>query len=663
MTPNRSIIRWLLLLVVLLAYARLAYHLGTRDLWLDEAFSLQRAEADWPSLITGGLKIADAPDAPAVTDPHPFGFYALLKLVVGLLGSSEFALRYAALSAMVLLIPTAWVLARLLTRRRVTPPTTPVWVFLVVAFNPFYLWYGQEARMYAQVAWLATLSTYALLRWLEAVPGSRPARRWLSGYTVSILLLLGSHFFSILILPVHALVAYLSLVPTSRRRALWTGGGILALALVPGLVAVWLVVHEPGAVGHFASVGLPILLIDLVSAFSVGLSMDATPARWIGLAVLAFPIIGSIYAWSRRWFEPALAVLLPLWIVTPVLLLAAINLWRPAYMTARELTLVSSAYLLTASAGLAWLWQRWRALTMLVAVGLLGVTLYSTINYYRSPVFDKGDLSGMGDYLRQELRPGDLVLIEPSSWWRMFEYYLPWPEVTQGADKGLQTGWEEIGPPANDPAAATADLERWNRAYRRIWLARGREQSPTSQWLQAHNCRIWDLGFESPISYLRLELFQSQAPIPDQLPDTIQHRFDAVFGGELRLLGYDVGQAVSPEAAVPVTLYWQAVTPLTRHDKYKIALSSAATGERVTVTEREPFDGCWPTTRWPPGSIVVEQTGLHAPGVGRPDDYRLTFQVYDADTLDLLPVTQAQGIAVEADGLTLIAPAPVRWPQ
>jgi len=65
----------------------------------------------------------------------------------------------------------------------------------------------------------------------------------------------------------------------------------------------------------------------------------------------------------------------------------------------------------------------------------------------------------------------------------------------------------------------------WNSAHRRIWLARAAETSETSQWLQQHNCRIWDLGFESPISYLRLELFQSSAPIPDHLPagDAIQH--------------------------------------------------------------------------------------------------------------------------------------------
>jgi uncharacterized membrane protein len=659
----RAVARWLLLLLVLAAFARGVYRLDSRNLWLDEAFSLQRAEAGWPEVVAGGLKVADTPGAAAVTDPHPFGYYALLKPALALFGSSEFALRFSSAIATTLLVPATWALARLLARRTVVPGSTPAWVALLATASPFYLWYAQEARMYALVALLAVLSTFMLLRWLEtAAPAGHP-RWWLAGYVASIVLLLSAHFFSLLILPVHAGVAYLSLAPQSRRRAVLVAALILALALVPALAALWLVLSEPGAVGHFATASPLLLATDLIATFAVGLSMDAPQARLLGLATLALAILGVAYGWGRRRQENALWLLLPAWVLVPTLLIAVANIWRPAYMTARQMTLISAAYLLLVSAGIAWLWQRWPWAGTLSAVGLVAAMLYSSANYYQSPQFDKGDLSGMGDYVRAELRPGDLVLVEPSSWWRLFRYYLPLDQLRQGAGNGQGTDWHEVALPGTGPGALETLMPGWNSAHRRIWLARAAETSETSQWLQQHNCRIWDLGFESPISYLRLELFQSSAPIPDHLPagDAIQHPFEAVFADQVRLLGYDLGQPVTPDSAIPITLYWQAVAPMDQRYKYKIGLVAASTGEQVAVTEREPFDGCWPTTHWVPGQAIVEKTGLHAPVAGPPGEYVMTIQMYDAETLDHLPVSQAAGIQDQPDGHTLVVPENLTW--
>jgi hypothetical protein len=395
----------------------------------------------------------------------------------------------------------------------------------------------------------------------------------------------------------------------------------------------------------------------------MGLSMDAPQARLLGLVALALAILGASYGWARRHQERALWLLLPAWVLVPTVLIAVANTWRPAYMTARQMTLISAAYLLLVSAGIAWLWQRWQWAGALSALGLVAAMLYSTANYYQSPQFDKGDLSGMGDTVRAELRPGDLVLVEPSSWWRLFRYYLPLDQLRQSAGNRQDTNWHEVALPGTGPEAREALLQQWNAEHRRIWLARAAEPSETSQWLQQHNCRIWDLGFESPISFLRLELFQSLAPIPDQLPDGggIEHPFEATFADQVRLLGYDLGEPVTPDSAIPITLYWQGMAPMDRRYKYKIGLLAAATGEQVAVTEREPFDGCWPTTHWLPGQTVVEATGLHAPVAAPPEEYTMTIQIYDAETLDLLPVTQAVGIQVQPDGQTLIAPENLVW--
>ena len=79
-----------------------------------------------------------------------------------LLGKSEFALRLPSAAAATLFLPICWALARRLARRGSVPPAAPAFAALLAAVSPFYLWYGQEVRMYAQVGFLALLSLYLL---------------------------------------------------------------------------------------------------------------------------------------------------------------------------------------------------------------------------------------------------------------------------------------------------------------------------------------------------------------------------------------------------------------------------------------------------------------------------------------------------------------------
>ena len=60
-----------------------------------------------------------------------------------------------------------------------------------------------------------------------------------------------------------------------------------------------------------------------------------------------------------------------------------------------------------------------------VAACLVAAMTYSTINYHVSPVYDNGDLAGMGEYLRERIQPGDALLTQPVPWGRLYRYYLP----------------------------------------------------------------------------------------------------------------------------------------------------------------------------------------------------------------------------------------------
>lgn len=70
-----------------------------------------------------------------------------------------------------------------------------------VAINPFFLWYGQEARPYALWAALTLLSTYLLLR-ISFVHKS--SRKLILAYIVSLVCLLSTHYLALYVIPVHA---------------------------------------------------------------------------------------------------------------------------------------------------------------------------------------------------------------------------------------------------------------------------------------------------------------------------------------------------------------------------------------------------------------------------------------------------------------------------
>ena len=159
--------QWGLLLLLLLTFARLTMSLGAKDLWLDEAFSLQRAESDWPAVVAGIIHIGDGVESVSTIDQHPFGFFVLLGLMLRAAGTSEFVLRFPSVMVATLIVPAAWILARRLERCRALPPGAAGWAAFLAAVNPFYLWYGQEVRMYALVALMALLSTYMVLGWSE----------------------------------------------------------------------------------------------------------------------------------------------------------------------------------------------------------------------------------------------------------------------------------------------------------------------------------------------------------------------------------------------------------------------------------------------------------------------------------------------------------------
>jgi hypothetical protein len=152
-----------------------------------------------------------------------------------------------------------------------------------------------------------------------------------------------------------------------------------------------------------------------------------------------------------------------------------------------------------------------------------------------------------------------------------------------------------------------------------------------------------------------VDLLLSQSPVLAQPPAAIQHRVDAVFGGQVRLIGYDVGRPLLPDGAIPVTLYWQPTSQIGRRYKYILRLV-ASDGKTLSTTEREPYNGALPTPAWPAGATIMEYSEIPPAARERQDKTRLVLQMYDSETLEKLPVTSASGAEMGQDAHTVVLP-------
>ncbi len=663
-------LRWLLLGLVLLAFTRVVWRLDGKDLWWDESLSLQRAEEGWGALLRGSLVMRDGFSEMFTTDQHPFLFFLLQGILIRLAGNSEFALRFPSVMAATLLVPALWVLAHYFARRDVLPKSTPVWAALLAAVNPFFLWYGQEARPYALWALLAVLSTYLLLRATEAPTFS--VRRFLA-YGVTVSLFLATHYFAVFLVPVHALLLYLWLAARNRYQGLLLALGTLILGGAIGGWAAWSILSQ-GAGGNFHAVSLATLIPDLLNAFSLGLSVNIDNVRWLGWIYGLVALVGV--AWSLRSHHTLArnGWLLPLWIVICIGIILLLNLFQPAYMNARHLSLLGGAFILLVAGGLGVLWPKQKLVTLGLTLLLVTGAGYSTRNYFAMPEkYGNDDYSGMGKYLDENLLPGDLLLISPPFSWRIFDYYLPTAKLDAAARAGLGTAHYGMPLLRNSWEHTFAQLATFQKQYRRIWLARSGThpyidpENKVNKWFAEKNPNsilIREEKFHSPTSFLDLELYVPvDGVVFDGIPPGITHPLDAAFGDQIRVIGYDIGQPIAIGNSLPVTIYWQKLHKKTE-DRYKYILQiieTQADGQMrvVGATEREPYNEAVRTSYWDPGKTIkeyIEVVPTTPLDWQHPERYQLTLQIYHSVTLAKLPVTQSQGATTSEDKQMLLLP-------
>jgi mannosyltransferase len=177
---------WPLVALTLLAAA---LRLGTLDLqsfWYDEAFT--PVHVLHPGLAATLRAFVHTENTPPLWYVVVWGFSRVL-------GTGEIALRLPSALAGIATVPVAWGIGWELARRGVSGRRAAILTAALVAVNPLFIWYSQEARAYAFFVLFAALAMLCMLR-ADREPS--PRRYALFALTGALALL--SHYFAIFLL-------------------------------------------------------------------------------------------------------------------------------------------------------------------------------------------------------------------------------------------------------------------------------------------------------------------------------------------------------------------------------------------------------------------------------------------------------------------------------
>lgn len=221
---SSELAQWLPLTAALVVAAALRFTtIGEQSLWYDEAFT--PVHVLHASLGATLAAVAHHENTPPL-------WYVLIWAWSRVFGLGAVALRFPSGLAGVATVPVAWAIARELAgRRRGSTRGADVCAW-IVAVNPLFVWYSQEARAYALFVLLASV---AMLCFLRAEREPTPGR--LAQFAIAGSLALLSHYFAAFLLAPMALL----LLRRKRRLRVTAPAvavlGLVALALVPLIVS------------------------------------------------------------------------------------------------------------------------------------------------------------------------------------------------------------------------------------------------------------------------------------------------------------------------------------------------------------------------------------------------------------------------------------------
>jgi mannosyltransferase len=398
------------------------YKIGGPSLWRDEAYTKDAI----------GRSVSQIFTLLGHQDSVHGAYYLLMHVIVAVIGTSDVALRFPSLGAMV--IATAFTAA--IGRRaaalaqgpatggradRHIPALTGLLSGLVFATAPYMTFYAQMARSYAIVTMFATIATYLLLR---AYPDGR--WRWWAPYAAAVALTGLFNLFGLLIIAAHGVTLLLtdargSSANGQRGRRVgrvplrWLAACVAALVVLGPLLRVSLGQQE-----QIAWLARP----DFKTIQRLFYDFAGSKELLFPVALLVLAgLVASCLADDWRPLNPT-AVALP-WLVAPPFLLIAVSYAKPVYYE-RYVEFCLPALAICVGAGLTGIVRlasvaplrrlglAWIPATLAVLAGLgIAVLLIGPQRAIRQDAARPDNLRLASAIVAANERPGDVVFYLP----------------------------------------------------------------------------------------------------------------------------------------------------------------------------------------------------------------------------------------------------------
>ncbi|MCS7222750.1 MAG: glycosyltransferase family 39 protein [Anaerolineae bacterium] len=631
--------RWILLGLILIAWAVRLYRLDAQSLWYDEGVTAQVARQ---GLVELTRWTAD--------DIQPPLYYYVVAGWIRLAGASEWGLRFPSAAWGVLIAPLMYVLGRRLYRcPDRTSGQSPARIGLVAALlasgASLYVYYSQEARMYTQLTALGLVVTYALVRAAQSTNAST-CRCWWGAFTLAGLAAVYTHYFAFFLLIALLVATAFRLSPTVPPRSsviLYLRPlikPILAFILIGLGYLPWLpfVLHRYRVDASYWQGQLKldealrhIWISFTLSAPQVMLEADAIRLGWGFAVVTALAFMGLL--WRGRDVAWTTAFLFS-YLLVPVALILILSSRTPKF-NPRYLMLASPALWLLIAGGLHALARPrsldspisaiLRVISLLALAFVLAAFAWADRSWFTDPRFTKPDFRRAAAFIRTQITADEMVLLVSGHMSPVWDYYagdlprLRLPDIDvldvnavlsydvgerlARALAGKQGAWlvlwqDEVV----DPNGIVADI-----------LEQAGEEVPVDR-------SFWHVG----VRHFR---WSAGARFTGQPPIAYPARIN--FGGQLWLLGH------SQRDNGELRIYWQAQRPLSEDLKVTGELVDAAGHVWGRLPDRRLAAYEYPTFRWQPGQVVLGRYALPSDPGTPPGDYMLRLSVYPEGSLPL----------------------------
>jgi mannosyltransferase len=395
-------------LATVVAAVLVGWDLGARSLWLDEAYTAEIAGDTWAHLWARVTSI----------EANMVLHYVLIHPVLAV-ARDERSMRALSAIAAVATVPVAYRLGV-----RTIGASGAAAGALLLATQPFFVRYGQEARGYSLAALLVVVSSLAVLRAIE-----RPSAARCAVWALSAVAAIYGHMLAAPAVLVQVVAG------TRRIPRSWF---LIAAGVVGALVAplVWFAVTRDA--GQLTWLPPPTRW-DVVGV----LFRFTGDAGWLGLGAYAACVALAIAGGGAGFLLALVAV--------PFGLVLAVSPLKPLFFDRYVLFCVPPLALL-AGAGLVRLPLRMVAIAALVVMQLVGLA-----RLHAEPSWE--DWRGAAAAIREAARAGDAAACWVDTTCIGFDYYFAPPRG------GPPIVW--LAGAVDDPAAMAAIVD----SHPRVWLA------------------------------------------------------------------------------------------------------------------------------------------------------------------------------------------------